>query len=227
MEDDMAKKLKEIEEETKKIFNPTQFQPKLKIEDLAISYLNEKMKKDEKKIEYSPISKEVYRKKQQEINMEQTIREVEIRDRMQTERKKIDKLLIDIGHIPEQNILLKQQIEDNKIASDEQINNLKTIIKENKDSSVKQDKTNMLIIIVSIIIALISIGMSIYFSIQTMKQSEDFFKQENNSSNIQHLELMRAVKNITPEEEILMLNKIFTHLQEIKIVEKTDFNKTK
>lgn len=227
MEDDMAKKLKEIEEETKKIFNLTQFQPKLKIEDLAISYLNEKMKKDEKKIEYSPISKEVYRKKQQEIDIQQVKRDIEIGDRMQTERKKIDKLLIDIGHIPEQNILLKQQIEDNKIASDEQINNLKTIIKENKDSSVKQDKTNMLIIIVSIIIALISIGMSIYFSIQTMKQSEDFFQQENNSSTIQHLDLMRAVKNITPEEEILMLNKIFTSLQEIKIVEKTDFNKTK
>jgi len=189
-----SEKEQNIEKEIQKALIKTKFiseENKLMNEEIN----NHKKLEDEKKLNLDSLELN-YKIKNQDSQMYKNITE---------QNKKLQKALIDIGHIPEQNQLLKEQINDNKKSADEQIEKLKIIISKNEISSTEQNDGIKTTICITICIAIFSIAISIYSINSSTNKADEIYQKENNSTSKQHQELLDTIKKSSLKDEIKIL----------------------
>lgn len=145
-----------------------------------------------------------------------------------------DSLVLVVNHLEKNNLLLKEQIEydnlaskkiidENKTTANEQIKLLKEQIERVNDSSKSQGRNNRIAIGITLIVA----AVSIYFSFKTTKISADkadeIYEKENKSSDKQHEELKKILENsgnknlILEDKQLNVLNQIFESIKDKNI----------
>jgi len=149
-----------------------------------------------------------------------------------------DSLVLVVNHLEDNNSLLKEQIENNNLASkniidenkktaDEQIQLLKEQIDKSDASFEKQledSRKSMTLTRKSmkwtIGIAVVSIAIAIGSTIWSVNKTEEIYDKENNSSDIQHNELKEILENnsnknlIFEDKQLKVLNQILEAIKE-------------
>lgn len=160
-----------------------------------------------------------------------------------------DSLVLVVNHLEEHNLLLKEQIENDNLASkniidenkktaNEQIKLLKEQIDKSDASFAKQlkdSRVSMRLTRISmrwtICIAVVSIAIAIGSTIWSVNKTEEIYDKENNSSDIQHNEVKLILKENTNKtlnldiEQLKVLNQILESIKENKVIKDKNISK--
>lgn len=153
-----------------------------------------------------------------------------------------DSLVLVVNHLEEHNSLLKEQIENDNLASksiieenkktaNTQIELLKQQIDKSDKSFAEQLKDSRKQMRWTIAIAVVSIVTAIGSTIWSLNKSEEIYYKEDNSSNLQHKELIEILENdnsknlILEDKQLNVLNKILQSLNEKKIIKDKNISK--
>lgn len=162
-----------------------------------------------------------------------------ITDSLKNQRDSVIKI---VEHLEEHSAILKDQIENNNLASqniidenkktaNEQIKLLKQQIDKSDKSFAKQLEDSRKQMRWTIAIAVVSIVVAIGSTIWSLNKSEDIYYKEDNSSNLQHKEIKEILENnnnknlVLEDKQLNVLNQILQSLNEKKILKDNNITK--